>query len=59
MPRAGVTHDITIEDSGGTNRRGFMLTRRNGKRNWASQDSQTISPRILSMGEVTHSELPP
>ena len=59
MPRAGVTHDITIEDAGGTNRRGFMLSRRNGKRAWASRDSQTISPRILSMGEVTHSELPP
>jgi len=59
MPRAGVTHDITIEDAGGTNRRGFMLTRRNGRRAWASRDSQTISPRILSMGEVTHSELPP
>jgi len=59
MPRAGVTHDITIEDAGGTNRRGFMLTRRNGRRTWASRDSQTISPRILSMGEVTHSELPP
>jgi len=59
MPRAGVTHDITIEDAGGTNRLGFMLARQNGVRQWASQDSQTISPRILSMGEVTHSELPP
>ena len=59
MPTAGVTHDITIEDAGGTNRRGFMLVRQNGKRGWNSQDSQTISPRILSMGEVTHSELPP
>ena len=59
MPTAGVTHDITIEDAGGTNRRGFMLTRRNRRRSWNSQDSQTISPRILSMGEVTHSELPP
>ena len=59
MPTAGVTHDITIEDAGGTNRRGFMLVRQNGRRGWNSQDSQTISPRILSMGEVTHSELPP
>jgi hypothetical protein len=59
MPRAGVTHDITIEDAGGTNRLGFMLVRQGGKRGWNSQDSQTISPRILSMGEVTHSELPP
>ena len=59
MPTAGVTHDITIEDAGGTNRRGFMLARQNGRRGWNSQDSQTISPRILSMGEVTHSELPP
>ena len=59
MPRAGVTHDITIEDAGGTNRLGFMLARQGGTRQWASQDSQTISPRILSMGEVTHSELPP
>ena len=59
MPTAGVTHDITIEDAGGTNRRGFMLNRINQRRNWSTQDSQTISPRILSMGEVTHSELPP
>ena len=59
MPTAGVTHDITIEDAGGTNRRGFMLVRQNGRRGWNSQDSQTISPRILSMGEVAHSELPP
>ena len=59
MPTAGVTHAITIEDAGGTNRRGFMLVRQNGRRGWNSQDSQTISPRILSMGEVTHSELPP
>ena len=59
MPTAGVTHDITISDAGGTNNRGFMLARQRGKRGWNSQDSQTISPRILSMGEVTHSELPP
>ena len=59
MPTAGVTHDITISDAGGTNSRGFMLARQRGKRGWNSQDSQTISPRILSMGEVTHSELPP
>ena len=59
MPSAGVTHDITIEDAGGTNRLGFMLVRQNGVRQWTSQDSQTISPRVLSMGEVTHSELPP
>ena len=36
-----------------------MLARQRGKRGWNSQDSQTSSPRILSMGEVTHSELPP
>ncbi len=59
MPTAGVTHDITISDASGTNPRGFMLARQRGKRGWNSQDSQTISPRILSMGEVTHSELPP
>jgi len=59
MPTAGVTHDITISDASGTNRRGFMLARQRGKRGWNSQDSQTISPRILSMGELTHSELPP
>ena len=59
MPTAGVTHDITISDASGTNPRGFMLARQRGKRGWNSQDSETISPRILSMGEVTHSELPP
>ncbi len=25
MPKAGITHDITIEDHDETNRRGFML----------------------------------
>ena len=58
MPSAGTTHDITIEDANARNRRGFMLTRdRRGKRRMRIQDGQTISPRVMSMGEMTQAEL--
>jgi hypothetical protein len=60
MPRAGITHDITIRSYDRTIHRGFMLTRdRNGTRAFRRRDAQTIRPRILSMGELTHAELPP
>ena len=60
MPRAGVTHDITIRSYDRTVHRGFMLTRdRSGTRAFRRRDAQTIRPRILSMGELTHAELPP
>jgi hypothetical protein len=60
MPSAGTTHDITIEESNERNRRGFMLTRdRRGKRRMRIQDGQTISPRVMSMGEMTQAEFPP
>jgi hypothetical protein len=60
MPKAGITHDITIEDHDETNRRGFMLARdRRGRRGFSRKDAETIRPRILSMGELTQAELPP
>ncbi len=60
MPRAGITHDITIRSYDRTTHRGFMLTRdKNGTRAFRRRDAQTIRPRILSMGELTHAELPP
>ena len=60
MPRAGITHDITIRSYDRTIHRGFMLTRdRSGSRAFRRRDAQTIRPRILSMGELTHAELPP
>ena len=60
MPRAGITHDITIRSYDRTVHRGFMLTRdKNGTRSFGRKDAQTIRPRVLSMGELTHAELPP
>ena len=60
MPRAGGTHDITIEEHDETNRRGFMVARtKEGKRRITRRDAETIRPRVLSMGELTQSELPP
>ena len=60
MPRAGITHDITSRSYDRTIHRGFMLTRdRSGSRAFRRRDAQTIRPRILSMGELTHAELPP
>ena len=60
MPKAGITHDITIEDHDETNRRGFMLARDiRGRRGFTRKDAETIRPRVLSMGELTQAELPP
>ena len=60
MPKAGITHDITIEDHDETNRRGFMLARdTRGRRGITRKDAETIRPRVLSMGELTQAELPP
>ena len=60
MPKAGITHDITIEDHDETNRRGFMLARdRGGRRGFSRKDADTIRPRVLGMGELTQAELPP
>jgi len=59
MPTAGVTHDITIEESDNRNRRGFMLVRdRRGRRNWQIRDGQSIAPRQLTMGELSQAEFP-
>ena len=60
MPKAGITHDITIEDHDETGRRGFMLARdKQGRRGLTRRDAETIRPRVLSMGELTQAELPP
>ena len=60
MPRAGITHERTIRSYDRTTHRGFMLTRdKNGTRAFRRRAAQTIRPRILSMGELTHAELPP
>ena len=60
MPKAGITHDITIEDHDETGRRGFMLARdKQGRRGLTRKDAETIRPRVLSMGELTQAELPP
>ena len=60
MPKAGITHYITIEDHDQTNRRGFMLARdKRGRRGFSRQDAETIQPRVLTMGELTQAELPP
>ena len=59
-PTAGRSHDITLESVGGADRRGFMQARkRGGLRNWQVKDGQTISPRVMSMGELTQAEFPP
>ena len=58
-PKAGRTHHITIADKDGTPTYGFMYPpARNGKRRWAQRDSRVLQPRVLSMGEITHAELP-
>ena len=60
MPRAGVTHDLTIEDVAGTNRKGFMVIRdRNLLRRFGFEDAQTIQDRQLTMGQLTESEADP
>ena len=60
MPQAGATHDITLESYDGLNRRGYMLMRdQQGRHQFVRRDAQTIQPRTLTMGEMTHAELPP
>ena len=60
MPQAGVTHDITLESYDGLDRRGYMLVRnQQGLGSLVRRDAQTIQPRVMSMGEMTHAELPP
>jgi len=60
MPKAGISYDFTLEEHDETQRRGFMFARdRQGRRLFKRQDAETIRPRILSMGELTQSELPP
>jgi len=60
MPQAGATHDITLESYDGLNRRGYMLMRdQQGRQQFVRRDAQTIQPRTLTMGELTHAELPP
>ena len=49
MPTAGVSHDITIEDSAGTNKRGYMLYRGSvGRRPYGLSDARSIQPRVAS-----------
>ena len=58
-PKAGRTHHITIADKDGSPTYGFMYPpARNGKRRWTERDSRVLQPRVLSMGEITHAELP-
>lgn len=58
MPNAGITHNFTISDVDGSQKFGFMLPWVNGKRPWILQDSQTLQPRIMTMGELTQAEFP-
>ena len=59
MPTAGYSHDITIANSDSTtNKRGFMLARRNGQRRYGLADYRTLVPRQLTMGELTAAEFP-
>ena len=59
MPKAGVSHDVTIEDvAGGSTVHGFMYFRKNGKRPFIIRDARTVRPRVLSMGELTEAEFP-
>src|SRR3990167_1546104 len=60
MPTAAVSHDLTIEDADGTNKKGFMLWRdRRGQRRFSIRDAQVIAPRVLTQGELTQAEMPP
>ena len=58
-PRAGVTHHITIETVGGTNRYGFMVPRKGPFRPWDIFLAPTIAPRVLTTGDLTRAEFPP
>ena len=59
MPKAGVTHDIVLEDYDTRHRRGFMLSRNGGRRAFQSREVRPIAPRTLAMGELTQAESPP
>ena len=59
MVTAGVTHDVVIEDVDGSNQRGFMLARQNGRRSYSMVDAQTIGPRVATEGEFTQAQFPP
>jgi len=63
MPVAGITHDLTLEDTDGTNKTGLMMWRKNpdarGRRKWQIKDTETIAPRLLTAGAMRQSEFPP
>jgi hypothetical protein len=51
------SHDVVMEDYDGRNRRGYMFFRdRNGRRPFVIREAQPLSPRTLTMGELTHAE---
>ena len=59
MPKAGRTHHLTIADTDGSPIYGLMYPpTENGKRTWSQRDSEVIRPRFMTMGELTHAELP-
>ena len=58
MPTAGVTHDVVITPVGGS-ARGLMVARnRRQARRLVRAESQTLRPRVLTMGELTEAEVP-
>tara|TARA_R110000824_G_scaffold40938_3_gene122282 strand:+ start:16620 stop:18653 length:2034 start_codon:yes stop_codon:yes gene_type:complete len=58
MPKAGITHDITMESVGGTCQRGYMLIRDGrGSRQLLIQDRETL-PQHISTGPLTQAEFP-
>lgn len=62
MPKANVTHDITIREVGSaeSTARGFMLAaNRRRLRGHKVGAAQTLAPRVLSMGELSEAENPP
>lgn len=59
MSKAGVTHDIVLEDYDSRHRRGFMQSRRNGRRIFQTGEAHPIASRTLAMGEFTQAEFPP
>ena len=59
MVKAGVTHDITLEDVDGSNRTGLMLARAKGRRGWTIGDRNVVAERTLTRGAMLFSEFPP
>ena len=58
MPKAGITHDITMESIGGGCVRGYMLVKQeNGSRGLVVQDRETL-PQHISTGPLTQAEFP-